>query len=173
MALPADASVLCCALVFLPLLGLWKVVRGGEHTFRSRVASALPGTPSPSLTSFELSFTAPVWLSIISVIQEGRLGQRQMKLFAEGHTAILWQCCSAAFQRCLRGKVVLSPSKVPKGGVSALPPPSLSSVFEQSEILWTGEASWLQTCCQINSPCLCVRGAAWQESAGAKAQARW
>ena len=41
-------------------------------------------------------------------------------------------------------------------------------VFEQSEIVWNSEASWLQTSCQIHFPCLCVRGAAWQESAGAE-----
>jgi len=42
-----------------------------------------------------------------------------MKLSVQGHPAILWQCCSAAFQRCLRGKVVLSPSRMLKGDILA------------------------------------------------------
>lgn len=88
-----------------------------------------------------------------------------MKVFAEGHTAILWRCRSAALQRCLGDKIVLSPSRVTKGGVQ-VPSPTLP-VFERSEIIWTGEASWLQTSCQINFPCLCMCGAAWQDSAGA------
>lgn len=41
-------------------------------------------------------------------------------------------------------------------------------MFEQSEIVWTGEARWLHTSCQINCPCLCTHGTAWQESAGAE-----
>ena len=52
-ALPAAASVFChtLTLLLLPLLGLWKVVRGGEHVFCSHVASDIRGTPSPPLTS--------------------------------------------------------------------------------------------------------------------------
>lgn len=99
-------------------------------------------------------------------MDEGRLEQRQMKLFAEGHIAILWWCCSAALQRCFRSKVVLSPSRVLKGGVLALFFPAFSFCFYQSEIFQSSEANWLQTSCQINLPCLCVRGAVWRKSAG-------
>lgn len=133
---------------------------------------------------FELSFTAPVWFSTISIIQEGRLGQRLMKLFAEGLTAIL---SSAAFQHCLRCGVVLSSPKVLRRGFLALfffllspppptphPPTPASSSCVQAE--WNCRNWWsklAQTSCQINFPCLCGCGAVWQESAGAEGTVWW
>lgn len=94
-------------------------------------------------------------------MQEGRLEQGQVKLFAEGHLAVLWWYCSAAFQHCLRGKIDLSPSRVLKGGALAFFFFLFGlSVFEQSEIAWTGEASSFQRSCQINFPCWCMCGAA-------------
>lgn len=161
MVLPADTSMFSHTPSLL--LGLWKVVRNREPIFCSPVAYSIWGSLSPSPAIFELSFTAPVWFTIISLVQEGRMGQRQMKLLAEGHTAIRWWCCSAAFQCCLTDKVILSPSRVPKGGILAQLFSSHSSCT-CAEWNWTGEPSWLQTCCQVH--CLSVCGAVWQESAG-------
>lgn len=44
-------------------------------------------------------------------------------------------------------------------------------MVEQSEIVWTGEASGLPKACQISLPHLPVRGAARQEPAGGRGTA--
>jgi len=95
----------CLAQAWLQVLGMGDALRDAEWIFCSYLRS------SASFTGiFEFCFIAPLWCAIISMRQEGSLGQRQMDLFAGGHEAVLQPCCSAGSQCCLRGPSSLRPA---------------------------------------------------------------